>query len=310
MPAPPCSATGESPHLCQPDSGKSCGACCGLYNYRGTSRPQLERRLKRRTEAFHRLQEYTPGTLKGFSNWVRSSEPGEKLLETIYNCEFLGFLDPACRRVGCLLHPCRHKGADLRDCSFYGADLCDGHLCLSYQKLTREEKWAVIQSLDDWYLYGICITDIDLCKSFFGFASERLGAAPSLSLISLPAVRRAAGDFFSLKISWPFRTDDEGRFGKYCLAEDEYREARIPYEEIGCGKSRYDRIFLSLASDFSSVEELRRAERLIEDKIAAFVQSCRTEVGLNPAETSSEGQGLQRGSRGHRSVNSRRKSGF
>ncbi len=279
----------ESPHLCQPDSGKSCGACCGLYNYRGSNRSNLEYRLKRRTKAFRKLERYTPQALNKFSNWVRSTEPQEKLLETIHNCEFLGFLDSECRRVGCLLHPCRHDGRDLRGCSFYGAELCDGHLCLSYQKLTREEKWAVILSLEDWYLYGICITDIDLCKSFFALAAERIGAEPSLSVISRQAVRRAVKDFLSLKVSWPYRTDDEGRFGKYCLAEDEYREARIPYEDIGCRKSRYDAIFLSLASDFSSAEELRAAERLIERKIAAFARSCEGDVGLNDARNNARG---------------------
>jgi hypothetical protein len=129
-------------------------------------------------------------------------------------------------------------------------------------------------ALDDWYLYGICITDIDLCKGFFDRASERIGARPSLGMISRPEARKALRDFFSLKVSWPFRVRDEGRFGKYCLAEDEYREARIPYEALGCGRSRYDAIFLSLASEFSSPEELLRAERRIEERIEAFVRGC------------------------------------
>ena len=264
----------ESPHLCQPDADKSCGACCGLYNYRGSSRSGLELRLARRTKAFRQIERPTPEALEAYSHWVRTAEPRQKLLETIYNCEFLGFLDSGGRRVGCLLHPCQNDGRDLRECSFYGAELCGGHLCLSYQKLTLEEKWAVILSLDDWHLYGICITDIDLCKSFFAHAADRLGGQPTLPVLSRRAARRAAGDFFALKVAWPYRTDDDGRFGKYCLAEDEYRETRIPYESLGCDRSRYDAIFLSLASDFSSVEELLEAERLIDRKIAAFVRAC------------------------------------
>jgi hypothetical protein len=239
--------------------------------------------LKRRSEAFGRIERYTPGALKEFSDWVHATEPQGKLLETIYNCEFLGFLDSECRKVGCLLHPCRHEGTDLRECSFYGAELCDGHLCLSYQKLTGIEKRAVILSLDDWYLYGICITDIDLLKSFFSLAADRMGAEPSRSVISTPAVRRALKDFLSLKVSWPYRTEEEGRFGKYCLAEDEYREARIPYEALGRERSRYDSIFLSLASEFPSAEALRSAERLIGRRIGAFVRSCQVDTGLQNA---------------------------
>ena len=262
------------PSLCQPDENKSCGACCGLYNYQGTTRQHLERKFVRRTERFRSLSPYTPEDLKLYSQWVADNETEGKLLKTIYNCEFLGFLDASRRRVGCLLHPRQHNGRDLRGCSFYGAALCDGHLCLSYQKLTLEEKWCVVLSLDDWHLYGICITDIDLCKSFFAVAGERLGRQPSLSMISHREVQRAAKDFFSLKTDWPFRTQEEGRFGKYCLAEDEYREASIPYREIGCNRSAYDTFFLCFESYFKNVEEVREAETLIELRLTAFVNAC------------------------------------
>jgi len=218
----------------------------------------------------------TPDKLASFSRRVRETEPAGKLLETIYNCEYLGFLDAEGRTVGCLLHPARHRGEveDLRSCSFYGAELCAGHLCLSYQKLTPEEKFCVIHSLDDWYLYGICITDIDFCKAFFREASARLGAQPSRGTLARADVSRAARAFFRLKVAWPFRSQEEGRFGKYCLAEDEYREDRIPYEDLGLAPSRYDRIFLSLASRFASSEEVVEAERLVDGRVEAFVRAC------------------------------------
>jgi len=265
-----------TPSLCQPDARKSCGACCGLYNYRGASRARLEEMLRRRTDAFEEMGSPTPEKLSAFSRRVRGAEPEGKLLETIYNCEYLGFLDPEGRKVGCLLHPARHPGEvdDLRSCSFYGAELCAGHLCLSYQKLTPEEKFCVVHSLDDWYLYGICITDIDFCKAFFREASARLGEQPSRRTLAGEEARRAARAFFRLKVDWPFRTPEEGRFGKYCLAEDEYREDRIPYEELGVRPSRYDPIFLSLASRFSSARELAAAEATLDARVEAFVRAC------------------------------------
>lgn len=262
--------------LCQPDNRKSCGACCGLYNYRGADRARLEAMLRARTEAFLALGRPDPEKLASFSRRVRACEPEGKLLETIYNCEYLGFLDPERRTVGCLLHPARHPSEpdDLRACSFYGAELCAGHLCLSYQKLTPEEAFCVVHSLDDWYLYGICVTDIDLCKAFFREASSRLGEQPSRAVLSREAVREAARAFFSLKLDWPFRTGEDGRFGKYCLTEDEYREARIPYRELGVRPSRYDTIFLSLASRFSSAGEVAAAEEMVDRRIAEFVRAC------------------------------------
>ena len=44
----------ESPfvHLCQPDPSKSCGACCGLYNYADSGREALAARLRNRTRLF------------------------------------------------------------------------------------------------------------------------------------------------------------------------------------------------------------------------------------------------------------------
>lgn len=260
--------------LCQPDDRKSCGACCGLYNYEDWQKFSLTARLRRRTEKLRSLGRLDPAALQEFSRWVRGTEPGGKLLETIYNCEYLGFLDPQGRRVGCLLHPSLHGGRDLRGCSFYGADLCAGHFCLSYQKLTDAEKACVVLSLDDWHLYGLCVTDVDLVKAFFAHASALIGAEPRPAVLAHPEVRGRAADFFRLKVSWPFRSPDGSRFGKYCLAEDEYREARIDYEAIGCEKSRYDGIFLSLASQFESADALRRAEAIVRERIEAFAVSC------------------------------------
>jgi hypothetical protein len=266
----------KSISLCQPGVEKSCGACCGLYNYQGGTRPHLEAMLRRRSEAFRRLGPLSVEKLESFSRWVPEGEPEGKLLETIYNCEYLGFLDPRERTVGCLLHPAQNRGEveDFRSCSFYGAEICAGHFCLSYQKLTPEEMFCVVNSLDDWYLYGICITDIDFIKAFFKEASARLGEQPSLGVLERDRVRKAALDYFTLKVAWPYRTREEGRFGKYCFAEDEYREARIPYESWGIPPSRFDTIFLSLASTFSSEEEVREAEALVDRRIQAFVRAC------------------------------------
>jgi len=264
----------DPPSLCQPDEKKSCGACCGLYNYQGSTREGLEAKFASRTERFYSLAPYTAEALNVYRQWVIDTETEGKLLKTIYNCEFLGFLDSGFRRVGCLLHPLQHDGRDLRGCSFYGAELCAGHLCLSYQKLTLEEKWCAILSLDDWHLYGICITDIDLCKSFFDAVGKRLGRHPTLSMIACRDVQKAAKHFFSFKTDWPYRSREDGRFGKYCLAEDEYREASIPYKEIGCCKSPYDTFFLCFESHFNSVEEIREAEVILEQRIGAFAEAC------------------------------------
>ena len=256
-------------HLCQPDARKSCGACCGLFNYQDHSRATLQSLLKKRTELFDlfgnedRTEEY-----RKRSNSIVASP---KLFEKIYNCEFLGFLDKEQKRVGCLLHPSRNEGEDLRNQSFYGADLCAGHFCPSYTYLTVLEQKAVVAVLDDWYLYGLVVTDIDLVKEFFRHAQTRLGDSIHLKKLEEDAVQNALHDFFALKENWLF-ISNENRLGKYYFSHSEYQIARIEYEKKWKIKpSRFDKILISLSSDFSSPDDVRKAEEMVEEKIEAFL---------------------------------------
>jgi len=258
-------------HLCQPDARKSCGACCGLFNYQDHSRVSLQSLLKKRTEFFHQFG--TEDRMEEYRKNSNSIVAGPKLFEKIYNCEFLGFLDKEQRRVGCLLHPGRNEGEDLRNHSFYGADLCAGHLCPSYTYLTVFEQKAVATVLDDWYLYGLVITDIDLVKEFFRHAQTRLGDSIRPAGLERESVKKSLRDFFALKETWPFLSNDN-RLGKYYISLSEYQIARIEYEKKWKIKpSRFDKILVSLSSDFLSIEDVQKAENVIEEKIVAFLDA-------------------------------------
>ena len=261
-------------HLCQPDASKSCGACCGHYNYADSGREALAARLRRRTALF-RTTVGGPEDLPRFSDTVKGLEDGTRRYEVIHCCEYVGFLDAEERRVGCLLHPMQNGGRDLREASFYGRDLCDGHFCPSYSYLARAEKLALLEILDDWYLYGVCVTDIDIVKEFFRHVSEALGEMPGPARFARPEIRDEARRFFELKLAWPFRSEAANRFGKYSFDGTEYSIQAIDYGALGCGKSRFDRIFLSLQSDFRSAGDVRRAEAIIRERLDAVVLRCR-----------------------------------
>lgn len=78
--------------LCQPDTKKSCGACCGLYNYADSSRSSLEQRLRSRTKRFdERVRK--AGDVKRYSAETLVAEDFTKRYEVIHCCEYLGFLD-------------------------------------------------------------------------------------------------------------------------------------------------------------------------------------------------------------------------
>jgi hypothetical protein len=250
-------------HLCQPDQQKSCGACCGLYNYRANSRKVLTERLHRRTEIFNSLRSEPDH----YCQEVEALE-GEKLYETIFNCEFLGFIDKRGKRVGCLLHPHGNNGQDLRGISFYGAELCQQHLCPSYEKLTTVEKTLVVRLVNDWYLYGLCITDIDLVKSYLSHIQNAVGEVFNPDKINTnPELAKIMQSFFSWKERWPYRRYEALRFGKYYFVEAEYHIVHIDYERLGLEPSRYDEILVSLASEFEEKDEVLAAQELVRENI-------------------------------------------
>jgi hypothetical protein len=258
-------------HLCQPDENKSCGACCGLYNWEDHLREVLESLLEKRTELFLSLDENAD--LAAYRSLSGEFPFSQKLCETIYNCEFLGFTDTGKKRVGCLLHPVLHHGVDLRRCSFYGEKMCDEHFCPSFTSLTEVEQKAVVVSLDDWYLYGLVITDIDLVKEFFHKVQNRLGDRICLEKLGDANVQAALRDFFGLKEHWKFLSRGK-RLGKYYFSQAEYEIARIEYERNwGIKPSQFDRILVSLSSEFKSRDEVREAESIIEDKIRRFIEA-------------------------------------
>jgi hypothetical protein len=260
-------------HLCQPDGGKSCGACCGIYNYRDSSREALEGRLRRRTETFRR-DVRSEADLPSFSRAIRDAEDQARLFEVIHCCEYAGFLDdePG-RRVGCLLHPAQNGGRDLRDVSFYGRELCDGHFCPSYPFLSRTEKLALIAVIDDWYLYGLCVTDIDLVKGYFRHLGDILGEVPVPEAFHDGNVRGIARRFFEFKLAWPFRSPEVNRFGRFYFDGSQHMIRPIDYEALGVSRSPFDTLFLSLTSVFRAPEELRAAEALIRGNLSALARA-------------------------------------
>ena len=184
----------------------------------------------------------------------------------------MGFVDEGHKRVGCLLHPSLHQGVDLRTNSFYGVELCDTHFCPSFTYLTEEEQKAVILSLDDWYLYGLVITDIDLVKQFFAHVQNRMGDKVRVERLDDQKVQKVLREFFALKECWKFLSP-EPRLGKYHFTHSEYSIARIEYgKRWGMYPSRFDKIFISLSSAFRTENEIKEAESIIEEMIVKFIE--------------------------------------
>jgi len=83
----------------------------------------------------------------------------------------------------------------------------------------------------------------------------------------------ALREFFQLKEDWKFASKNK-RLGKYYFSQVEYNIARIEYEKKwGIKPSRFDKILVSLSSEFKTREEVAEAEAIIEEKIERVIEA-------------------------------------
>ena len=134
--------------LCQPDSGKGCSLCCGLFNIEDISR-----------EGCTRFLEGGPRRLVTMTD-TPNDDPAVPALVvrdvTSYICPYQGFLRLS--KPGCLLHPAL-LGEDRRDLSLYQKKICGEFLCPAHTILSPLHKRILVNAVDDWYLYSIAIAD-------------------------------------------------------------------------------------------------------------------------------------------------------
>jgi len=134
--------------LCQPDSQKSCSACCGLFNFRDISRENLSGFLVRgapRSSSF-----VAAGNIADQGDGLQVRDL------TSYICPHQGLIFN--KRPGCLLHP-QYRTSTMRNNSFFGENICDGFLCPAHAIFSTEQKKTIIDLADDWYNYTIAIID-------------------------------------------------------------------------------------------------------------------------------------------------------
>ena len=195
--------------LCQPDNRKGCAWCCGLYNVRESGRADLVRRLGRRTERFSLVPRTVDGILQ-YGGETKIDERLELVDPNFYSCEFVGFLNRDETRVGCLLNPGSpgNGGVDWRGLSFHGGAACSGFFCRAFRVLTEGEQKIIIGILDDWYLYGSLLSDIDYIKRVFRFVEESFGRPLDPEWTHQPDARSVLLQFYRWKIEPPRSLSD------------------------------------------------------------------------------------------------------
>lgn len=280
--------------LCQPEPGKSCGTCCGLYNHRAADEAEVFARLITRTRAFRQQADVRDeGSLRAFREaWAIA--PEEKLLDGLPVCPFVGFLDtldaldtdapdlsdaptpgdaPRWGRLGCMVHPLQNDGVDGRDCGVYDRFICEDYLCAAHTLMTRDERWLVLNAVHDSYLYGLVITDVRFVRALLDGAARRNGMSPPSRTLRRPEALDAARDYMALKRGWPYRAAD-GIFGQVIPLEGLETTRRAgPSASLGLEPDETEPILLCLGTQVTTPEELSHARALIHARLDAFARA-------------------------------------
>ncbi|MCI0473632.1 MAG: hypothetical protein L0Y76_08635 [Ignavibacteria bacterium] len=252
-------------YLCQVNENVSCGACCGLYNVPDLTRETLSGALYERTEAFMKV----PREIDAILEFGKNALPAEKRpFPEFHHCPYIGLIGKGRTRPGCLLHPGSdgNNGIDYRGLGYYGSMTCNIYFCPSYTALPINYKRIILESSQDWYSYGLIITETALIKAFLSGTENRIRRETDEENITLaPDFMSAVREFINLKTSWPFRPESFTP-ANYFFKDGLYEKMKVDYGGMNpeSFSSCHDTIFREFGSYFKSEKEVREAETIIE----------------------------------------------
>lgn len=261
-------------YLCQVSARVSCGACCGLYNVADLSRENMTRMLARRAQRFA----CTPRTVAGieaFALETGAAESRTRPFTDLHHCPFIGLIGEAPGRAGCLLHPLGdgNQGVDFRGMSYYGGMACRTYFCATTQNLAPRWKRILRQVLDDWYIFGLVVTETELLTAIFGHLESLIGQPLDASMVGRDPVAANLRHLLRLKCHWPFRPASHGTACHYLFSDNAHPKPAVDYHRLNAALSLYDSILCQMPSVFPDEPALRQAEALIENHLAAVVQA-------------------------------------
>lgn len=257
----------EGIYLCQVSATLSCGACCGLYNLPDLSREKLEELLSRRSEDFASVAR-NEEAIYAYQRRNRGPHRLSRPFAQFHHCPFLGFIDGEKRRVGCLLHPNApgNNNIDYRSLSWYGEFACRTYFCPSTRRLSEVYKAILIESIDDWYDFGLIVTEYSLVTAYFRELESCLGRAVRQGDYTRnnPAAR-SLREFVQLKSSWPYRRHNGPGPCNFFFENGLYPRPTVFRTSDAIPLSKYELILKELDTGLSSVQQLEAAEQLLDD---------------------------------------------
>jgi hypothetical protein len=269
----------DNVYLCQVKDSVSCGACCGLYNLANFSRDALINILKKRSHNFDRIPREVSEIIH-FGEMVCRQTHQDQPFPEFHHCPYVGLIGNEQSRVGCLLHPMArgNNGVDFRGLSYYGGMACRIYFCPVSKLLPERIKNIVRACFDDWYEYGLIITEINLIAAIFKEIEIRLGTSLYLEMISPEALLKIY-QFLTLKLKWPYR-NPKWPIVNYFFEDRKYIPPVIEYQTIQVNSSRYHAIFQELGSTFSCAESMYEAECILNMHFDAVIEKLSSAKSL------------------------------
>jgi hypothetical protein len=259
-------------YLCQVSDSVSCGACCGLYNLADFSHRSLVNTLEIRTYEFAGVPREVSEIIRFGEIECQRTHHNQPFPE-FYHCPYVGLIGDELSRVGCLLHPMADKnnGVDFRGLSYYGGMACRIYFCTVNRHLAERIKNIVRACFDDWYSYGLIITESKLVAAIFKEIETRLEKRVYLHMLSSEALFKIYR-LLTLKLNWPFR-GIQWPIVNYFFEDRQYNPPVIDYQKIQVKPSRYHVILQELASQIPDVRTMHQAEGLLNMHFDAVIES-------------------------------------
>jgi hypothetical protein len=212
--------------------------------------------------------------IQHYSASILHTEKPETVDPDFYSCEFVGFLDTSETRVGCMLHPLvqGNRGVDWRGLSFHGAMACQGFFCSSFRELRRAEKRVLLSVVQNWYLYGLVVSDASYVKSFFDLAAKKLRNRIDMAKLSTPPAAKLVYEFFHWKIDWPYKHRDASPPRSTDLGFSKTNQSGGRQDSAQESLGSMDLVFESLGLEFGSQRERQDAEWEVDQLFSRLLE--------------------------------------
>ncbi|WP_136807149.1 hypothetical protein [Desulfosediminicola flagellatus] len=223
--------------------------------------------MSNRTKDF----ESVPRTEDGIFEFQRRNKAPHRLsrpFPQFHHCPFLGLIGGEKWCVGCLLHPAMpgNNGVDYRSLSWYGEMACRTYFCPTTKKLPGVYQSILIVVIDNWYDFGLIVTEHSLLTAYFKEVESRLGRRIAASDYTQNFLAKSAfKEFAELKSKWPYRRHDAPGPCNFFFENGLYPRPDVFRATPDIRLSPYENILRELDSGFSSAKEIEAADQLLDD---------------------------------------------